>query len=101
MSVTPTQPAWTPVYVPWIYVSPSGRQWVYAHVQREPDGYSVTVWRRQGRYQRAVYPTLADARTATDAMAAACAAAGWTDVDRSCVPHRGWVIRHRYDDRDT
>lgn len=77
MSVTPTQPAWTPVYVPWIYVSPSGRQWVYAHVQHERgEAWSVTVWRRQGRYRRAVSPTLADARTATDAMAAACAAAG-------------------------
>lgn len=81
-----------PSYVPWIFVAPSGRQWVHAQIDNwHPGAVRVTIWRREGRYRRQAYPTLAAAVAATEALAARTADAGWrrvTELDTGT----GWVL---------
>lgn len=81
----------TPV-VPWIYVSPSGRQWAYAWLNpfTRPE-VQLIVWTSAGKRQDSRWPTWSAAQAEARRLEALLVGRGWAQRAQLETP-AGWVL---------
>lgn len=85
-----TEPS--PTVVPWIYVAPSGRRWVYAWMSPgDRDDVRLIVWTPAGKHLESTWPGWPPARGEAARLAARLEARGWT-LTEQLDTGRGWVL---------